>query len=70
MDGPTLMNLRAAEIGTSRLLFFLSDRKLGIGKEEQVCLGEVRENNRVSIIKLHCMKYSTDTTLYIFIYTL
>lgn len=34
MDGPTLMNLRAAEIGTSRLLIFFCDRKLGIGKEE------------------------------------
>lgn len=44
MDGPTLMNLRAAEIGTSRLLIFF--RKLGIGKEEEVCLGQVRENNR------------------------
>lgn len=46
MDGPTLMNLRAAEIGTSGLLFFLSDRKLEIGKEKKVCLGQVRENNR------------------------
>lgn len=46
MDGPTLMNLRAAEIGTRRLLIFFSNRKLWIGKEEEVCLRQVRENNR------------------------
>lgn len=28
------------------IIFFLSDRKLGIGKEKKVCLGQVRENNR------------------------